>query len=258
LPRRSTRGNTIGSINTESSQRTSRPTRSSTRETAASLNNHPPTRASQNATSSLEDLPSSPGFRESPRRKSSITSPNYHDLSNSELSESESEHDERPKRKRVRISPPKQEPPKKKAKKPKKSPGPKFPQLEKWPGHTVKAKDLSALCNIILNKVEEFDAEQLFHIPVLEQYPDMEKKYLEKVETPMDFRTIRNNCVENYQVIGDLQEDLILVFRNCCSFNKVNSPYWKYAVEIWENLNQIFVNALVEMGIDLPRRFKAF
>ncbi len=105
-PRRSTRGNTIGSINTESSQRTSRPTRSSTRETAASLNNHPPTRASQNATSSLEDLPSSPGFRESPRRKSSITSPNYHDLSNSELSESE--HDERPKRKRVRISPPKQ------------------------------------------------------------------------------------------------------------------------------------------------------
>lgn len=75
-----------------------------------------------------------------------------------------------------------------------------------------------------------FDAEELFHLPVLETFPEIADKYLKKVENPIDLRTIRNECIESYQVIGDLQEDLIRMFKNCCTYHPKSSGYWSYSV----------------------------
>ena len=75
-----------------------------------------------------------------------------------------------------------------------------------------------------------FDAEELFHTPVLDQYPEIKTDYLKTVERPMDFSTIRNERMSSYRVISDLQNDLILVFRNCCTYHLPQSTYWKYAM----------------------------
>ena len=40
-----------------------------------------------------------------------------------------------------------------------------------------------------------------------------------KVETPMDFETIEGERLPHYTGITQLQEDLILTFRNCCVYN---------------------------------------
>ena len=77
---------------------------------------------------------------------------------------------------------------------------------------------------------EEFDQSKLFHKPVIDQHPEVEEAYLKKIETPMDFSTIRNERLSGYRVLSDLQNDLILVFKNCCTFNSVKSQFWNYAV----------------------------
>jgi len=146
--------------------------------------------------------------------------------------------------------------PKKKPKKRKRDVEVKLPQLDKWPGHMIKRDTMEEVCRQIIEKVELFDAEGLFRIPVVEQFPDVAEKYSEKISHPIDLRTILHERMPRYRVIGELQDDLILVFHNCCTFNRVNSQYWKYAVEIWENLNEIFVSVLTDFGIDPPRRFK--
>lgn len=73
------------------------------------------------------------------------------------------------------------------------------------------------------------DAEAIFLEPVIEAHPEIKDKYLKKIDEPMDFATIRTR-IPDYRVISDLQNDLVLVFRNCCDYNAINSPYWKYAL----------------------------
>jgi hypothetical protein len=130
-----------------------------------------------------------------------------------------------------------------------------LPQLSRWPAHVVKPEQLKKVCTEIIRRVELFDAEGLFHSPVLEVFPEVAEKYLEVVDTPMDLKTIKKQRMKDYRVIGDLQKDLELIFKNCCTFNKPNSEYWKYAVEIWFATNDIFKETLESLNIDLPRRF---
>lgn len=127
-----------------------------------------------------------------------------------------------------------------------------LPRIEKWPGHIIKPHMLKEVCTAIIGRIvssyflyvfafnfdsrltvllqQVFDAEGLFHIPVIEQYPEVAKSYLEKVNNPIDLRTIETERVPHYRVISELQDDLILMLQNCCTFNRVKSEYWKYAV----------------------------
>ena len=96
---------------------------------------------------------------------------------------------------------------------------------------TVVSRFIWILTTLLLSFLQEtFDAEELFHTPVVEKFPDVAEKYYEKVSHPIDLRTIREERVPYYRVISELQDDLILVFQNCCTFNRVNSQYWKYSV----------------------------
>lgn len=50
------------------------------------------------------------------------------------------------------------------------------------------------------------------------------------VKYPMDFRTIEEERLPDYGNISELQDDLILTFRNCCEFNSDNPEYYNYAM----------------------------
>eukprot|EP00554_Chaetoceros_debilis_P015653 CAMPEP_0194125116 /NCGR_PEP_ID=MMETSP0150-20130528/59296_1 /TAXON_ID=122233 /ORGANISM="Chaetoceros debilis, Strain MM31A-1" /LENGTH=2581 /DNA_ID=CAMNT_0038818909 /DNA_START=110 /DNA_END=7855 /DNA_ORIENTATION=- len=256
-PRRSSRTHTVRNIAESPPHRTSRHFRNN----RSALETLPSTRSTSGTRSALENLPpGSPGagLRSSPRRRAASTT-SYHDYSDSNISVNGSEDDqpvftERPRRKRTRIEIPKPASPKRK-KKPKKRIEPQMPQLEKWPGHAVKPDQLFDVCLAIVERVRSFDADGVFHLPVLESFPGIADRYRKKVQNPIDLRTIRNDCIESYQVIGDLQEDLIRMFKNCCTYHPKSSSYFKYSVNKWENLNAIFVDVLKENRIDLPRRF---
>ena len=73
------------------------------------------------------------------------------------------------------------------------------------------------------------DEDQLFHTPVIEAYPELQKSYLQHIATPMDFRTIEEERLWHYQSITELQLDLILVFSNCMTFNDTDSPLYHTA-----------------------------
>jgi hypothetical protein len=73
------------------------------------------------------------------------------------------------------------------------------------------------------------DIDAIFYAPVTEKFPELEKRYLELIQKPMDFMTIEKS-IRKYQDIHDLQQDILLVFKNCCAFNGQNSEIGKYAV----------------------------
>ena len=74
-----------------------------------------------------------------------------------------------------------------------------------------------------------YDQSGEFHFPVEEKYPEIASQYKDKIQNPMDFSTIRNR-IPTYRVISEFQNDLILVFQNCCTYHKPRSMYWNYAV----------------------------
>jgi superfamily I DNA/RNA helicase len=75
----------------------------------------------------------------------------------------------------------------------------------------------------------DLDTEQLFWVPVAEAYPDLGDAYLAHISDPMDFRTIEEERMLYYTSITELQDDLILVFRNCMDFNEPDSPVYETA-----------------------------
>lgn len=74
--------------------------------------------------------------------------------------------------------------------------------------------------------MKNFDADGIFAVPVIEAYPELAAEYMQVVESPMDFRTIKEERVHEYESIKELQGDLILVFKNCCTFNEAGSDVW--------------------------------
>ncbi len=73
------------------------------------------------------------------------------------------------------------------------------------------------------------DAEAIFHHPVIEVNPTIKNKYLKQIQNPMDFSTIETR-IASYRNMTELQDDLILVFRNCCEYNAPRSNLFKYAM----------------------------
>ena len=73
------------------------------------------------------------------------------------------------------------------------------------------------------------DIESLFHKPVIEAVPQVKDAYLKKIATPMDFGTIEKQ-LRKYDYMSQIQQDIILVYRNCCDFNGLDSEYGQYAM----------------------------
>lgn len=134
-----------------------------------------------------------------------------------------------------------------------------FPNLEKWQpvsrrllnrvGLAVLAKLASfvSIMSVSMDCVQfshhllflshpqqrELDTLELFSRPVCEAYPIIAEAYLSVVETPMDFQTIQEEGLPKYEHITELQDDIILTFRNCCVYNgEVSSQkkYYKYSL----------------------------
>ena len=130
-----------------------------------------------------------------------------------------------------------------------------LPDLSNWP--EIELREITGVANELLNRVSERDVEGIFTIPVIEAYPEIKDSYESLIEEPMDLRTIAEERIPAYNTIGLLQDDLILMYRNCCTFNEPGSVYWAYAKERWEELNDLFKEVCSEMGVLLPRRWVA-
>lgn len=82
----------------------------------------------------------------------------------------------------------------------------------------------------VLKQLSTLDEDGLFARPVIEQVPELREAYLAQIDEPMDFRTIEEEKVPAYPHIRELQYDLILVFRNCATFNDPGSEYHAFAM----------------------------
>eukprot|EP00980_Cylindrotheca_fusiformis_P006268 scaffold1340_cov122-Cylindrotheca_fusiformis.AAC.11 len=129
-----------------------------------------------------------------------------------------------------------------------------LPSLEDWPH--IPLKSISEVARTILEKVHELDEDDVFAVPVLETYPDIKDDYLAVVESPLDLRTIEEEHIQQYKSIRELQQDLTLVFKNCCIFNETGSDLWNYSIGIWTQMNHVFTNSCNELDVRLPRRWQ--
>lgn len=62
------------------------------------------------------------------------------------------------------------------------------------------------------------DPNEIFAVPVIETYPQHEEAYTKAIDLPMDFRTILEERIYEYESISELRYDLILTFENCIKF----------------------------------------
>lgn len=129
-----------------------------------------------------------------------------------------------------------------------------LPDLKPWP--EIDIKDITKVTNEVLVRVKERDDQTVFAVPVVEAYPDMIDDYTEKIDEPMDLSTIEEERMHAYTSITQLQDDLILMYRNCCTFNGTGSILGEYAMERWAELNNIFEDACESLDVLLPRRWK--
>ena len=54
----------------------------------------------------------------------------------------------------------------------------------------------------------------VFSQPVAEAYPQLADEYSSVIKEPMDFRTIEEIRLSQYENISEMQDDLILTFQN--------------------------------------------
>ena len=87
-------------------------------------------------------------------------------------------------------------------------------------------------------------------MPVIEAHPDISDDYLAIIKEPMDFHTIEEN-LSQYTHIHEMQDDLVLTFRNCCEFNGENSDLYAQAIQIWLSLNEVFQQACEENRVHI-------
>jgi len=127
-----------------------------------------------------------------------------------------------------------------------------YPVLPAWP--LIESRHIYTVAFHILQEVEQLDDRESFKDPVTEQFPDIADEYLGSIADPMDIRTI-NERLESYEKISELQDDLILMLKNCCIYNGEKDDLWFYSVKIWKQLNDIFKKVCKQENILLPRRF---
>ena len=125
--------------------------------------------------------------------------------------------------------------------------------MTRWPPLYYKSNSRLALR--IIKKIEALDSDYSFQFPVTEQYPKIAEDYLKCISNPMDVRTIKFKAKnDEYKFLSEMQDDLISMFRNCCMYNGENSEHWKYAVNIWKQLNDIFNISCGSEKVEIPRR----
>lgn len=130
-----------------------------------------------------------------------------------------------------------------------------LPELTPWP--SIDISSITQVTNEVLGRVAERDDQETFATPVIETYPDMTDAYTSMIKEPMDIRTIEEERMHTYTDISQLQDDLILMYRNCCTFNGPDSILGQYAVERWGELNDIFDDVCKTMNVLLPRRWNS-
>jgi len=101
-------------------------------------------------------------------------------------------------------------------------------QLKAWP--KIDIQEITPVCEAMLKVVADEDNDGVFHSPVLETYPDLAESYLSIVKEPMDLRTIGEERVHHYQSIRELQDDLVVMLKNCCDFNGPSSQMGQYSL----------------------------
>jgi hypothetical protein len=129
-----------------------------------------------------------------------------------------------------------------------------LPQLPPWP--EIGTSNIKAVTKEILDRVSERDDQSIFSIPVTEAHPEVLDEYTNTIDNPMDLRTIAKERLKVHTSIKMLQDDLILMYQNCCTFNGPGTIYWNYARERWEELNDLFEDVCKDLGVLLPRRWK--
>ena len=154
------------------------------------------------------------------------------------------------KRKVVSKSTTKKSPPQKKKAK---QDSANLPELRPWPD--IDVSDITMVVNEILRRISDTDELEMFANPVAEAHPAISDAYLSVIETPMDLRTIEEDRIHYYNSIQMLQDDLVLMFNNCCKFNAPNTEFWIIAKVLWEDLNQIFFETCNALGVLIPRRW---
>lgn len=169
--------------------------------------------------------------RSSPSRRVSRSraQTTYEDPSPSEFEsdgdESDASENKRPVRKdrgRAKKKSSPKKPPKKKAKG-----KPSRPNPAPWP--EMPRNKIFEVGEGILDRLAIEDDADLFAAPVLESVPELSEEYSASIPEPMDFRTIRQERLGQYDSIRELQNDLITVFHNCIVFNGLNNEYGQVA-----------------------------
>ncbi len=130
-----------------------------------------------------------------------------------------------------------------------------MPELAEWP--EIDMSDITKVVNEVLGRIDERDDQDLFSIPVIEAHPEVAADYQALIQQPMDLRTIEEERLHVYTNIAMLQDDLILMYRNCCTFNGPGTIYFEYAKERWEELNEVFTEVCNDLDVLLPRRWNA-
>ena len=128
-----------------------------------------------------------------------------------------------------------------------------LPELRKWP--KIDVSNITQVTREMVQRISENDELGIFSKPVIEAHPTIADAYLNVIETPIDLRTIEEERVNIYNSIQGLQDDLVLMFRNCCTFN-ANTDFWEIAKTQWEDINQVFFDVCEELGVLLPRHWK--
>ncbi|KAL3923359.1 MAG: hypothetical protein SGILL_001701 [Bacillariaceae sp.] len=130
-----------------------------------------------------------------------------------------------------------------------------LPELVSWPD--IDMGNITRVTDEILRRVSARDEQTFFSLPVAEAHPDVADAYATMISEPIDLRTMAEERMHAYTSIKMLQDDLILMYRNCCTFNEPGSVYWEYARKRWEELNDLFKDVCNEVEVLLPRRWKA-
>ena len=87
--------------------------------------------------------------------------------------------------------------------------------------------NLEDQCNYILNKLKQHPSAWPFKEPVNREEV---KDYYEIIKIPMDLQTIETKIQKKqYQTFHQFEEDVLLIFSNCKSYNDKKTIYWGHA-----------------------------
>nr|XP_031319347.1 bromodomain-containing protein 1 isoform X4 [Camelus dromedarius] len=89
---------------------------------------------------------------------------------------------------------------------------------------------LTVLLRSVLDQLQEKDPARIFAQPVsLKEVPD----YLDHIERPMDFATMRKRLeAQGYGTLRELEEDFDLIVDNCMKYNAKDTVFYRAAVRL--------------------------